>query len=157
MLLKNIIEEDFVNYKKPCMFLATCYCDWKCCIDDDTCHCQNSDLALMENIEEDEDELIERYLKNSISESIVFAGLEPMLQIDEVLSFIKKFRLKSNDDIVIYTGYYEDEIKEELEALKQYPNIIVKFGRYKSGQASHFDEVIGVSLVNKEQYAKKIS
>ena len=21
MLLKNIIEEDFVNYKKPCMFL----------------------------------------------------------------------------------------------------------------------------------------
>ena len=31
MIIKGIIDEDFVNYKKPSMFLGTCFCDLKCC------------------------------------------------------------------------------------------------------------------------------
>ena len=30
MKIKNIIEEDFVNYKVPSMFIATSRCDFKC-------------------------------------------------------------------------------------------------------------------------------
>lgn len=157
MLLKNILDEDFVNYKKPCMFLATCYCDWKCCIADDSCHCQNSDLAMSPSIRISKADIVKRYLSNSISESIVIAGLEPMLQIDDILELISLFRAETEDDIVIYTGYYEDEIIDEIKALSKYSNIIVKFGRYISGQEGHFDETLGVSLVNKEQYARKIS
>ena len=29
MNLKGVKLEDFVNYKKPSMFLITCFCDWK--------------------------------------------------------------------------------------------------------------------------------
>lgn len=158
MLVKSIIDEDFVNYKKPCMFISTCYCDWKCCIDcEEKCHCQNSNLASMKNIKVDIGNLINRYLANSITESVVIAGLEPMIQIEEVLEFIRQFREKSEDDIVIYTGYYENEVKEEIEMLSKYKNIIVKFGRYVPGQESHFDDILGVMLTNKEQYAKVIS
>lgn len=31
--LKDIIAEDFVQYKKPSMFLVSRVCDWKCCKD----------------------------------------------------------------------------------------------------------------------------
>ena len=31
MRVKGIIEEDFVNYKVPSMFINTCFCDFKCC------------------------------------------------------------------------------------------------------------------------------
>ena len=31
MRVKNIIEEDIVNYKETSMFISTCFCDWKCC------------------------------------------------------------------------------------------------------------------------------
>ena len=30
MKIKNIIEEDFVNYKVPSMFISTSQCDFKC-------------------------------------------------------------------------------------------------------------------------------
>ena len=50
------------------------------------------------------------YLKDGLEESIVFGGLEPMLQFQELISFIDKFRKLSEDDIVIYTGYYKTEI-----------------------------------------------
>ena len=33
MLIKDIIDEDFINYKKPSMFIGTVKCDWKCCIE----------------------------------------------------------------------------------------------------------------------------
>ena len=48
-------------------------------------------------------------------------------------------------------------IQGKIEELKKFPNIIVKFGRYKPGQEPHEDEVLGVNLANSEQYAKRIS
>ena len=31
MKIKGIIDEDFINYKFPSMFLISSTCDWKCC------------------------------------------------------------------------------------------------------------------------------
>ena len=31
MELRTLVDEDFIQYKKPSMFIGTCYCDWKCC------------------------------------------------------------------------------------------------------------------------------
>ena len=47
MRVKGIIEEDFVNYKVPSMFINTCFCDFKCCTELglDVGVCQNSPLA----------------------------------------------------------------------------------------------------------------
>lgn len=159
MRLKNIIEEDFVQYKEPCMFLTTCFCNWKCCteIGADICMCQNSPAYDSPIVNKRNEALVKKYLKNDITKSIVFGGFEPMLQFDEMLELVKCFRSKTDDIIVIFTGFRENEIADKIEQLKQFKNIIVKFGRYRPGEKPHRDEVLGVDLANDEQHAVKIS
>ncbi len=60
------------------------------------------------------------------------------------------------DDVVIYTGYYPDEIKDELHLLSLYENIIVKFGRFIPGRPQRYDEVLGITLASDNQYAERI-
>ena len=156
MKVIDIINEDFVNYKKPCMTIMMPYCTFKC---DKECGkqvCQNSDLATAAKIEIESKKIIERYLNNPISEAIVFQGLEPFDSFYQVLDFIKKFREVSNDDIVIYTGYNKEEIKWYLLFLKNFDNIIIKYGRYIPGQEKHFDETLGVYLASDNQYAERL-
>lgn len=62
-----------------------------------------------------------------------------------------------NDDIVIYTGFYKNEILNKIEQLKQFKNIIVKFGRFIPNQQPHYDEILGVNLASNNQYAERIS
>ena len=45
----------------------------------------------------------------------------------------------------------------KINILKQYPNIIIKFGRFKPNQKSHYDDVLGVNLISDNQYGEKIS
>jgi hypothetical protein len=142
------------------MFIACCFCDWKCCTerDIDKSICQNSEIAKQPNIEIPDEEIVMRYLSNKITSAIIFGGLEPIKQIDEVTQLIKLVRDSGvNDDIVIYTGYYPDEIQNEIHQLKQFQNIVVKFGRYIPNSKSVYDKVLGVNLVSENQYAIKIS
>ena len=157
--LKNIVFEDFVNYKEPSMFLITCFCDWKCCIEQglDISICQNQPIAKDPNIDYEISKLIDLYLKNDITKSIVFGGLEPILQFNELYSFIEKFRKVCDDTIIIYTGYKKEEIADKIFQLQNFKNIIIKFGRFIPNQDSHFDPVLGVNLASNNQYAQKIS
>lgn len=159
MRLKNIVDEDFVQYKKPCMFLSTCFCDWKCCTDlgMDICMCQNSPAYDCRIVNKRNDALVKRYVKNPLTHSVVFGGFEPLLQFDELVELIRAFREQTDDDIVIYTGYRENEIADKTEVLRQFRNIIVKFGRYVPNEKPHKDKVLGVMLANDEQCAVKIS
>jgi pyruvate-formate lyase-activating enzyme len=159
MKIKTIIDEDISNYKKMSMFIGTCKCDFKCCteIGEDICMCQNSEIAKQKTHTITNEKIIKRYLENCLTSAIVFGGLEPFLQFDELYEFIEDFRKESDDDIVIYTGYYENELANQIEKLKRFKNIIIKFGRFIPGQRSHLDKVLKVRLANKEQYAKKIS
>lgn len=159
MEIKNLIDEDFCNYKKPSMFIGMPHCTFKC---DKECGCnvcQNSDLAKAPTIEIDDEEIIQRYISNPITEAIVFGGLESFDTFKELYGFIKIFREKSNDDIVIYTGYYPDEIKDKIEELKSVAvdtNIVIKFGRFIPNKPHRFDDVLGVELSSDNQYAKKL-
>ena len=63
-------------------------------------------------MEIDDDALIDRYLKNPITKSIVFGGLEPFEQFSELVSFVYKLRQKTNDTVVIYSGFLKSEIME---------------------------------------------
>lgn len=159
MKIRNLMDEDIVNYKETSMFIATCYCDFKCCkeLNLDICICQNSPIAKSNIIDISDEKLVERYIKNDLTHAIVFGGLEPFKQFDELFELIKCFREKTDDMIVIYTGYYPNEIQEQINQLRQFKNIVVKFGRYVPGQEVHYDEVLGVSLANKEQFAVQIS
>lgn len=157
MLLKQILFEDFTNYKKASMFLGFPRCTFKCEKECGIKCCQNSSLAQATAVEIDTDKLISNYISNPITQAVVFGGLEPLDTFDELIEFVQKFREKTDDDIVIYTGYYKNEVLDKIEQLCKYKNIIVKFGRFIPNQTPHFDEVLGVKLISDNQYAEKIS
>jgi hypothetical protein len=157
MIIKTVVDEDFSNYKKPSMLIGMPYCTFKC---DKECGqqvCQNSALATAPNIEVNPMDLIARYESNNLTQAVVFGGLESFDSWADLYNFIFLFRSVSDDDIVIYTGYTKCEIKDKVETLKQFSNIIIKFGRYVPNQQSHYDEVLGVDLASDNQYAEKIS
>lgn len=153
MKIKGLIAEDFVNYRKISMTIMFPHCTFKCGAE----YCQNSPLAKSKTYDIDIDETIDKYLSNPITESVVMQGLEPFDSWSELILFIDKFRAKSQDDIVIYTGYNKEEITDEINILKRFPNIIVKFGRFIPGCEKHYDEVLGVSLASHNQYAEVIN
>ena len=159
MWLKGITDEDFVNYKVPSMFIATATCDFKCDRDCGSPVCQNSALAQEDSIHTGDDYLINRYLNNHISQAIVFGGLEPFDQWQELWNFLQKLRLQYGcaDPVVIYTGYTEEEVDGYVAFLRTMPNIIVKFGRYFPLHQPHRDPILGVDLASDNQYAKQIS
>jgi len=155
--IKNIIEEDFVNFKLPSMFIGFPNCTFKCEKDCGIKCCQNSDLVKSRNILFDTNAIIDRYLDNYITKSIVFGGLEPFDSWNDMYNLIKQFRQYTRDYIVIYTGYNKNEIKDKIQELKSFDNIIIKFGRFIPNQKSHFDKVLGVKLNSDNQYAEIIS
>ena len=84
-------------------------------------------------------------------------GLEPFDSWDDLLKLIGETRNLTDDDIVIYTGYNKDEIKDKIYLLSEYKNIIIKYGRYVPNQEKHYDDILGVYLASNNQYAEKIS
>ncbi len=159
MIIKGIIDEDFLQYQKPSLFIITPICKCFKCEKEANCPgmCQNSRLAKEQNIEVSYDTIINRFLTNDITEAIVFGGLEPFDSWNDLYNFIRKFRKQSDDDVVIYTGYYKNEIEDYVSQLKQFPNIIVKFGRYIPNQKPHLDPILGINLASDNQYAERIS
>lgn len=159
MYLKNILDEDFVNYKKPSMYLAFPYCTFKCEKDCGIRCCQNSKLALAKNFEVSIETIIKRYLSNPISKAVVCCGLEPLDSYDDIISLLMKLRFEYNcdDDFVIYTGYKKEEILDKVEQLSAFKNVIIKFGRFIPNAEPRFDDILRVKLASSNQYAEKIS
>lgn len=156
--IRGLVDEDFVNYKKPAMFIAFPYCTFKCDKECGYSVCQNSSLVTnSEIIDIDEQKIVNRYIDNPITTSIVISGLEPFDSFNELVILIRSFREKTSDDIVIYSGYNKEEITSYIEELKQFKNIIIKFGRFIPNQEKHYDEVLQVTLASPNQYGEKIS
>ena len=157
MVIKQLLDEDFVNYKKPSMFIGFPSCTWKCDRECGKKVCQNGTLATTPNIEIDVKTIIDRYINNPITKSVVCGGLEPFDTWEDLQKFVVELRQKTQDDIVIYTGYKKEEIKVYITELKQFSNIIVKFGRFVPNQEKHYDEVLGVYLASLNQEGERIS
>ncbi len=160
MLIKGLIDEDLVNYKKPSMTIMMPLCSFKCDKEYGKNVCQNSSLVWSKNINIPNRSIISRYINNDITSAIVFQGLEPLDTWEDLWHCICEFRHYTLDDIVIYTGYTEEEVynmRHILSNLRQFPNIIIKYGRYIPNQKPHFDNVLGINLASDNQYAKKIS
>lgn len=173
MVVKEIRDEDFTSYKKPSMVIGFPSCTFKC---ERECGCkgmcQNLALATAPDITISFDNIVERYINNPITKAVIMAGLEPFDSILDLIDLIHYFRLKTNDDIIIYTGYTEEEVKNMqytvhyswgkqnysyFGEIAKYPNIIIKYGRFVPNQQSHYDEVLGVKLASDNQYARRIS
>jgi len=159
MKIKQLIHEDFLNYKKGSMIIGFPTCTFKC---EKECGiegmCQNSTLAKEQDIDISYDYIIEKYLQNPFTNAFCYMGLEPMDSFEDVYELTRRIRKNDiKDDIVIYTGYYEYEIQDKLEKLEEFKNIIIKFGRYIPNRKSRYDNVLGITLASDNQYARKIS
>lgn len=159
MIIKQLIDEDFVNYKKPSMLIGFPTCSFKCCKEGNfpVEVCQNCELAKAPNIEINVDLLIERYMNNRITQAVVCGGMEPFDSWEDLKNLITELREKTEDDVVIYSGYYKEEIADKIERLKQFPNIVIKFGRFIPNHQPHYDPVLGIYLASDNQFAEVIS
>jgi len=158
MIIKQLIDEDFSNYKKTSMFIGFPKCNWKCEKECGMRVCQNSTLSQSPDIDVDINNLVNRYLSNPLTNAIVCGGLEPFDSFADLGLLIETIREKTDDDIVIYTGYNKEEIRSYITVwLNNYKNIIIKYGRFIPNQQRHYDEVLGVYLASDNQYAEKIS
>lgn len=153
MKIKFLVDEDFINYKKTSMFIGFPTCSFKCGIE----NCQNKNLINEKDIEMDYSSIIERYCNNKITSSIVCGGMEPFDSFKDLYELIYNLRIEYNnsDDVVIYTGYNEDEIKELIDQITIFNNIVIKFGRYIPGDTPHKDDILEVELASNNQYAKE--
>lgn len=157
MQIKFLVDEDFVNYKKPSMFIGFPHCTFKC---DRECGeevCQNSPLVRQPNIDVEIEDIVKRYMENPITEAVVIGGLEPFDDFRNLWDLVKLLRMYTLDDIVIYTGYKEHEVDLYACYLSMFPNIIIKFGRFIPHSSPRFDEILGIELQSDNQYAKVIS
>lgn len=160
MVIAQLIDEDFVNYRQPAMFIGFPTCSFKCDKEAGCNICQNSQLANSVRYDVTVDELIARYIANPITTAVVCGGLEPLDSTDNLKQFMLDFRKVSKDDFVIYTGYKEQEA-EALHLINfvirnKLQRIIVKFGRFVPDQKGHIDPVLNVTLASENQYAKLI-
>jgi hypothetical protein len=159
MLIKGFKDEDFTNYRKPAMFIIMPHCSFKCDKENNCLMCQNSHLAHEPTHNIETRDLVNRYLDNPITKAVVFGGLEPFDTIEDVEFFIGLLRdcYDCNDDIVIYTGYTEEELADNpyYNWIISRPNIIIKYGRFRPNQTPHYDEVLGVNLASDNQYARR--
>lgn len=161
MRVSRIIYEDFSNYKVPSMFIGTISCSGKCYRERNLPPdlCQNSALVGCEVLNIDDEVICTNYVNNPLTSAVVFGGLEPFDQFEEMIQLVHLLRKRywCDDPIVIYTGYYKKELHCQLAMLGLYPNIIIKFGRYDPDLPPRFDDVLGVQLASNNQYAEKIS
>lgn len=164
MKIKGLVDYDICNYFKPSMFIIFSKCSFKCDKENGKPICQNSKLAFEPEIEIEISKLFERYNNNPLTKSFVFGGLEPFDTPADLLSLINYIRSnKCNDDIVIYTGYTENELSigENIKndayrcIINNYKNIIIKYGRFIAGYEPHYDENLGINLASPNQYSVK--
>lgn len=157
MLIKDIVEEDFINYKLCSMFILFPNCTFKCEQECGKKICQNSPLTTAPSIDISPRDIVLRYINNPITKAIVFGGLEPFDSFEDMIELIDEFRKVTDDNIIIYSGYTEPEIYQKINQLEQYKNIYIKFGRYIPDDISRYDEILGVTLASSNQYCERIS
>ena len=152
MRLKQIIDESFGDYKLCSMLLIADKCTWKCE------GCQNKHLSQLPSQIFPDEEILERFRNNPLTEAIVIGGLEPFEQLQELVIFIGE-AIKSDFKvpIIIYTGFEIDDFDlywsgfEPAAKIYKGP-VIVKFGKYIADKPSYFNEDLGVSLISDNQY-----
>lgn len=157
--IKGIVEEDFTQYRRPTMVILFPTCTFKCDKENKCDLCQNAKLLQEPDILVDPKAIVDRYMKNSITEGFVFSGMEPFDSTDDVYSLLANIRAVTDDVVVIYTGYTYSELidKGDIKKLGKYKNIILKVGRFVPNRPARYDNVLGVTLSSDNQFAIQLT
>lgn len=96
MKLKGVVMEDFVNYKKPSLFLITSQCDWKCCkeLGIDISICQNEPMAKQETKDVSAESIYNAYINNDITKAIILADLSQCCNLKRCLMLLNILEIK---------------------------------------------------------------
>lgn len=155
MLVKTLFinDCDIVNYKEACMFIGAGYSCSRGCP-----NCQNEALKGTQPHLTKGERIVEDYLHLPITHAIVFGGLEPLDDLDNLTEWVRLFRDKTNDPIIIYSGDSPESprVGNAVTRLKRYKNIIFKLGEYHTGQEPHYDELLGVKLASDNQHGYRL-
>lgn len=165
--LIDVKTDNIVDYKETSILLVFPYCSGKC-----GPKCHNYKLIGTTKINEYKiEDIVNLYNKLNTHRSIVCAGLEPFDSFEDLTNIVKYFSNCNKDcDIVIYTGYTEEEIKYSVKLLNDIFNknlnksfkksLIIKFGRYvfdAENSYKYYSDILGVELASNNQYAKIIN
>lgn len=164
MKLFDVKTDNVTDYKETSLLLVFPYCTGKC---GPKCHNYNM-IGKKPNLDVSVETIVDMYNNLKTHKAVVFAGLEPMDSFDDVCDLVKALsRISKNCDIVIYTGYYEYEIKDKIKKLidiyhhNRYGNkeLIIKFGRYIDNpeDPGHFSEILGIHLAGNNQTVMSVS
>lgn len=155
MLVKTLFinDCDIVNYKEACMFIGAGYSCSRGCP-----NCQNEALKGTKPHLTRGERIVEDYMNLPITHAIVFGGLEPLEDLDNLTEWIRLFRDKTDDPIIIYSGDppKSPRVINAVTRLKRYKNIIFKLGEYHMGQKPHYDELLGVKLASDNQHGYRL-
>lgn len=156
--IKNL-QEVFQDYKKYSLLIGVCFCDWKCCLESGipVTVCQNHNLESAKFFEVSFDYVL-KTLNESYADALIIGGLEPFMQTDEVVQLLKFLRENGvKKDLLVYTGYYLEEIDSYTIGLLSDLNVILKCGRYIPDRPSNkIDPVLGIKLASSNQYGVKL-
>ena len=157
--IKGIVEEDFTQYRRPTMVILFPTCTFKCDKENKCDLCQNAKLLQEPDILVDSKAIVDRYMKNSITEGFVFSGMEPFDSTEDVYSLLASIRAVTDDVVVIYTGYTYSELidRGHIKKLGKYKNIILKVGRFVPNRPARYDNVLGVTLSSDNQFAIQLT
>lgn len=159
MLVTEITDNDTRFYKKPSLYVATAKCSFKCDRECGEPICSEYSKAGVRGIHYTPKQILNKYISSLHAEALVFGGMEPFDSAIDLYLCIKEFRAAyQNVPIIIWSGYTPDELNELgfLTPLLQFPNIIIKFGRYVPDDKPHYDQLLGVRLASRNQRAYKL-
>ena len=96
---------------------------------------------------------IEQVLDRSLTNLLVLGGLEWTEQIFDLYRVLYVCEM-CGANVILYTHYTEDELKEKFPKLLEYP-IYIKYGAYieELKSSTHFS--YGIPLASTNQYIKK--
>lgn len=90
------------------------------------------------------DNLLEQILDTPNIKGVTFLGGEPLHQSDNLWWLIRKIRERSNLTIFLFTGYEEDELKQQnqLSSIHEFCDIAA-IGRYRQDERNIHQQWIG--------------
>lgn len=117
--------------------------------------CFHQDRFNLPIIEEDIKIIIDKIKENPFTQGIVLGGFEWTEQYDELLAIIEEAKT-SELEVILYTHYTIEDIKEYYSELLSYKGIYIKCGEYDNTRLSVTHSSYGVPLASTNQRIYKI-
>jgi len=102
------------------------------------------------------DEIMDEIMSNPFNEGVILAGLEWSLQPTELLALVKSATVR-NMPVIVYTGHDINTFLRRVPLIKQFTEVLVKYGAYDESKLSLTHEAYGIKLASTNQHIDSIA